>query len=418
MAGKPIRDTQGLGISSQSDYKEEAADFLQYLHSEERVDALWDQVRQLPADTTWDGSAIDNPTVKQIWDEWMHGDSIPYVSNLMPVLFWTDAMFVNSQKIISGDYNGEQAGANAEEVSGKWREQNPDFVAELRDLAEGPQAVEIRSLATLRRAAMWGGGCIGARIAEGRVALVTGAGQGLGQAIAREYAAEGATVALLERNPDTLEKVRAELEGNARRVLAYPLDVTDYDAYGSAVRDVVEKAGGVDVLVSNAAISRYATILEDTLEDWREQIAVNLEAYYMGAKLVAPHMVEQGFGRIVSIASIQGFISTGEVGPYNAAKGGIVALTKSLAVELAPYNILANAIAPGFMRTPMSVIDGVDETQTDEFNTWYVDKRKVPMARTGYPEDVAGTAVFLASDYCRYMTGQLLVVDGGLTSTI
>jgi 3-oxoacyl-[acyl-carrier protein] reductase len=254
---------------------------------------------------------------------------------------------------------------------------------------------------------------------KGRVAVVTGAGQGLGYAIATEYAEEGATVALLERNPEMLEKARTELvEKGGRRVMAYQLDVTDYDAYGSAVRDVVEKAGRVDVLVSNAAIARYGTILEDTLKDWRDQIAVNLEAVYMGAKLVAPHMVEQNFGRIVNISSVQGFISTGDCGPYNAAKGGIIAFTKSLAVELAPHNILANAIAPGFMRTPMSVIDGVDETQTEEFNAWYVEKRKVPMARTGYPEDVAGTAVFLASDYCRYMTGQLLVVDGGLTSTI
>jgi len=132
---------------------------------------------------------------------------------------------------------------------------------------------------------------------------------------------------------------------------------------------------------------------------------------------VAPHMVEQRFGRIVNIASIQGFLSSGGTGAYNAAKGGVIALTKSLAVELAPYDVAVNAIAPGFMRTPMSVIDGVDETTTEEFQTWYVRKRHVPMARTGYPEDVAGTAVFLASDYCRYLTGQVLVVDGGLTST-
>jgi raffinose/stachyose/melibiose transport system substrate-binding protein len=128
MAGKPIRDTQGLGISSQSDYKEEAAGFLQFLHTEGRVNALWDQVRQLPADTTWDGSVIDDPTIEQIWQEWMQGDSIPYISNLMPVLFWSDAMFVNSQKIIAGEYTGEEAGGNAEGVSRKWREQNPDFV--------------------------------------------------------------------------------------------------------------------------------------------------------------------------------------------------------------------------------------------------------------------------------------------------
>jgi 3-oxoacyl-[acyl-carrier protein] reductase len=246
-----------------------------------------------------------------------------------------------------------------------------------------------------------------------RVAIITGAGQGLGYTIAKEYAAEGATVALIERDRDALERARDDI-GNA---LAYELDVTDYEAYGRAIADVAEKAGHIDILVNNAAIAFYGTILEDTLDGWRKQLSVNLEAVYMGTKMTVPYMVDQNFGRIISIASIQGFASSGECGPYNAAKGGIIAFTKSLAVELAPYNIAANAIAPGFMRTQMSIIDGVDETQTEEFRTWYVEKRHIPMARTGYPEDVSGTAVFLASDYCRYMTGQLLVVDGGLTST-
>ena len=248
---------------------------------------------------------------------------------------------------------------------------------------------------------------------KGRVAIITGAGQGLGYAIAKEYAAEGATVALIERDQDALERAQDDI-GNA---LAYELDVTDYETYGRAIVDVAEKAGHIDILVNNAAIAFYGTILEDTLDSWRKQLSVNLEAVYMGTKMTVPYMVDQNFGRIISIASIQGFASSGECGPYNAAKGGIIAFTKSLAVELAPYNIAANAIAPGFMRTQMSIIDGVDETQTEEFRTWYVEKRHVPMARTGYPEDVSGTAVFLASDYCRYMTGQLLVVDGGLTST-
>jgi NAD(P)-dependent dehydrogenase (short-subunit alcohol dehydrogenase family) len=128
-------------------------------------------------------------------------------------------------------------------------------------------------------------------------------------------------------------------------------------------------------------------------------------------------MVKQKFGRIINITSIQGFTSSGTCGAYNATKGGIIAFTKSLAVELAPYNIAANAVAPGFMHTPMSIVDGVDETTTDMFLTWYVEKRHVPMARGCEPEEVAGTVVFLASDYCRYMTGQVLVVDGGLTST-
>ncbi len=137
----------------------------------------------------------------------------------------------------------------------------------------------------------------------------------------------------------------------------------------------------------------------------------------MGSKLVAPHMVEKRYGRIISITSIQGFASSGDCGAYNSAKGAIIAFTKSMAVELGQYNILVNAVAPGFMRTPMSFVNGVDETTTPDFIEWYVNRGKVPLRRTGYPEDVSGTVVFLASSYCRYMTGQLLVVDGGLMST-
>lgn len=258
---------------------------------------------------------------------------------------------------------------------------------------------------------------MGRGLLQERISVITGAGQGLGQAVAREFADEGSSVALIDINPETLAAVEAELTAKGHRALAFPFDITDHDKYAKAITRIVEEFGRIDVLVNNAAISLYATILEDTIEDWRKQIAVNLEAVYMGSKLVAPYMVKQNFGRIINIASIQGFATTGTVGAYNAAKGGVIAFTKSLAIELAPYNIAANAVAPGFMYTPMSIVNGVDETTTDDFLNWYVAKRHIPMARTGYPEDVSGTVVFLASDYCRYMTGELLVVDGGLTST-
>lgn len=260
---------------------------------------------------------------------------------------------------------------------------------------------------------------MGRDLLKGRTAIITGAGQGLGRAIAREFADEGAAVALVEINPQTLAEAEAELKSKGHPAHAFPVDITNYEAYGQAIADAAAKWGHIDILVNNAAIAYYGTILQEreTLENWRKQIAVNLEAVYMGTKMTVPYMVKQNFGRIISVASIQGFASSGECGAYNAAKGGIIAFTKSLAVELAPYNIAANAVAPGFMRTPMSFVDGVDETTTEPFLTWYVGKRKVPMARTGYPEDVSGTVVFLASDYCRYMTGQVLVVDGGLTST-
>ena len=252
----------------------------------------------------------------------------------------------------------------------------------------------------------------------GQVCVVSGAGQGLGRTVALEMVAEGARVALLERKTETLDAVMDEIAGLGGVAKAFALDVTDYDAYCAAIKSVIREFGRIDVLVNNAAINPPAkTILEDTLEDWRRTIAINLEAVYMGSKLVAPHMVERKSGRIIHIASIQGFASSGEVGSYNAAKGGIITLTKSMAVELGPYNILVNAVAPGFMSTPMSIINGVNETETPDFIEWYVKKGKIPLRRTGYPEDVSGTVVFLASSYCRYMTGQLLVVDGGLMTT-
>ncbi len=252
---------------------------------------------------------------------------------------------------------------------------------------------------------------------KGRTAIVTGAGQGLGRAVAREFAAEGAAVALIDRNAETLADAHAELTAAGAQALSYAFDITDYDAYGAAVADVAARWGHIDVLVNNAAIAVYGTILDDTLDGWRKTIQINLEAVYMGSKLVAPHMVKQKSGRIISTASIQGFASSGGCGAYNAAKGGIIAFTKSMAVELAPHNIAVNAVAPGFMRTPMSFVAGVDETATEDFVEWYVRRRHIPMARTGLPEDDAGAFVFLASEYCRYMTGQVLVVDGGLTST-
>lgn len=253
---------------------------------------------------------------------------------------------------------------------------------------------------------------------NGQICIVTGAGQGLGRAIALEMSREGAIPALIDRNPDTLAEVADEITQAGGQCSRHGFDVTDYDAYARTVAEIHERHGRIDALVNNAGINPATkSILDDTLEEWRRTIAINLEAVYMGSKLVAPIMARQKGGRIIHISSIQGFASSGLCGSYNAAKGALIAYTKSMAVELAPYNVLVNAVAPGFMVTPMSVVNGVDETTTPEFVEWYVDKRKIPLGRSGLPEDVSGTVVFLASGYCRYMTGQLLVVDGGLMST-
>lgn len=250
-----------------------------------------------------------------------------------------------------------------------------------------------------------------------RVAIVTGAGQGIGESIVREFAKEGAIVNAIDRNAEKVSALCAEIEKKGGQATPYPFDVTAHEAYRECVQDVRRRYGRVDVLVNNAAISYYATILNDSLEQWRHTQEVNLEANYWGCKLVVPIMVEQKRGRIVNIGSIQALATEGAVGAYCASKGGLLSFTRSLAVELAPHGILANAIAPGCIHTPMCIIDGADMTQSEFFQTWYVKNRKIPLGRPGEAVEVARAAVFLASDDCSYITGHTLVVDGGLTIT-
>jgi NAD(P)-dependent dehydrogenase (short-subunit alcohol dehydrogenase family) len=249
-----------------------------------------------------------------------------------------------------------------------------------------------------------------------RVAIITGAAQGIGAAIAKEFAREGATVAALDRKSE-VEHVCGQIRAEGGKATAYHLDIADQDAYRACVERVASQCGTIDVLVNNAAVCFYGDILRDTLERWRQTQQVNLEAVYWGCKLVAPHMAKQMRGWIINISSVQATMTTGMAGAYCATKGALVSFTKSLAVELAPYGVLANVIAPGCIHTPMSIVDGVDETTTDEFREWYVAKRKIPLARAGEPEEVARVAVFLASDDCSYVTGTTVVVDGGLSST-
>lgn len=250
-----------------------------------------------------------------------------------------------------------------------------------------------------------------------RTCIVTGAGQGLGRAIAAELAAEHAHVVLVDRGADALGATTEEIVAAGGSAEAHVLDVTDAARYAALI-DSLSARRSIDVLVNNAGINPPArTILDDTRADWDRTLAVNLEAVWFGSKLVAPHMVRQGQGRIIHISSVQGFVSSGACGAYNAAKAGVIGLTTSMAVELAPHGILVNAVAPGFLRTPMSVVDGVDETETPDFRHWYLDRGRIPLRRAGEPSDVAGTVVFLASPLCRWMTGQVLTVDGGMTAT-
>ncbi|CAN5793357.1 3-oxoacyl-[acyl-carrier-protein] reductase [soil metagenome] len=194
-------------------------------------------------------------------------------------------------------------------------------------------------------------------------------------------------------------------------------DITNVSAISACVQDTINRYGRIDVLVNNAGICTYERMLESTVENWHRTFATNLEAMYGLTRLVVPHMIQRGYGRIVNISSTQSIAAESTVGAYAATKGAINAWSRSLAVDLAEYGILVNAVAPGCIHTGMSIVQGVDETKTEDFQEWYVRRRKIPLARSGRPEEIADVIFFLSGDQCTYITGQVLVVDGGLTVT-
>ncbi len=251
------------------------------------------------------------------------------------------------------------------------------------------------------------------RALENQVAIVTGASSGIGAAVAQRFSQEGATVVTIARRAERLEKLARECPN----LVPFPCDVTDYNSLERCVRETEARCGRIDVLVNNAGFSYYERHIDSTVEHWRQTMAVNLEAFYFLAKLVVPHMIERRYGRIVNVSSVQAIASEPTVGAYAATKGAINAWTRTLAVDLAEYGILVNAVAPGCILTEMSIVNGVDETTTPDFQEWYVQRRKIPLARPGRVEEVANAILFLSGDQCTYLTGHTLVVDGGLTIT-
>jgi NAD(P)-dependent dehydrogenase (short-subunit alcohol dehydrogenase family) len=248
---------------------------------------------------------------------------------------------------------------------------------------------------------------------QDRIAIVTGAAQGIGAAIAVRLSREGATVIGLDIKRDELAALSAHLP----RFEAEPVDLASLTDIARVIEKIRGKHSRIDVLINNAGVMDYVRIDLAGLEKWRRVMAINLDAQFHMCRLLAPVMMEQGYGRIVNIASTEAVQPEPHVSIYAASKGAIFSFTRAIAVDLAPFGILANAIAPGCIHTPMSIVNGVDETTTDVFQEWYVGKRKIPLARPGEPEEIAAVAAFLASDECSYVTGQTIIVDGGLTIT-
>ncbi|HZQ61301.1 MAG TPA: 3-oxoacyl-ACP reductase FabG [Casimicrobiaceae bacterium] len=243
----------------------------------------------------------------------------------------------------------------------------------------------------------------------GRVALVTGAYRGLGLEIARGFARAGAHVVLNARNPDALAIARDELRREGHDVDVALFDVTDQEAIAVAISDIEARHGHLDILVNNAGIQRRAPILEFARSDWDAVIATNLTAPFLVSQAALRGMVARRRGKIIHIASLLSELGRPTIVAYTAAKGGVRQLTRAMAVELAPHDIQVNAIAPGYFATEMNraLIDNA------EFDAWVC--KRTPAGRWGDPAEIAGLAIFLASAASDYMTGQVLMLDGGMS---
>ena len=241
---------------------------------------------------------------------------------------------------------------------------------------------------------------------EGRAALVTGASQGIGRACAVALAKAGAQVALAARNTTRLAEIAAEIESAGGRAVPFPLDLASEDSIKAAAKAVLAQFGKIDILVNNGGITRDNLMLRMKLADWNAVLNTNLTGAFLLTQAVSSSMLKARYGRIVNIASVVG--ETGQAGQanYAASKAGLIGLTMSLARELASRNITVNAVAPGYISTPMT--DVLNDQQRSAMLT------QIPLDRAGTPEEVAHAVVFLASDQAAYITGHVLDVNGGM----
>jgi NAD(P)-dependent dehydrogenase (short-subunit alcohol dehydrogenase family) len=250
----------------------------------------------------------------------------------------------------------------------------------------------------------------------GKVALVTGAARGIGRAVAEVFVREGAAVMIADLAGSDGAATAATLCDMGGQAAYTAADVTqDAEAMVAAT---VKYFGRLDILVNNAGIFYNADALATSFDDWLKAVDVIFYGAFHCSRAAGRVMVAQGQGgRIVNVSSINGFLGMGQSSHYNTAKGAVDQLTRCLAVEWAPHNILINGVAPGFVDTPMSIVDGVNELETPDFQEIYVRRRRIPLARAAQPTEIAEAVCFLASPRCSYITGHTIVVDGGLSIT-
>lgn len=239
-----------------------------------------------------------------------------------------------------------------------------------------------------------------------QVAVVTGAGRGIGRAIALKFAAEGADVVCVSRTQENSEKVAAEVRALGRKAWAVALDVSDAAAVASTAEQILKDAGKVDILVNNAGVTRDGLLMRMSDADWDAVLNTNLKGAFNVTKAFTRSFLKQRSGRIINVASVIGLIGNAGQCNYSASKAGLIGFTKACARELASRGITVNALAPGFIETDMTAV--LNEEQKAGI------LKQVPLGMLGSTEDIASAALYLASPGARYVTGQVLTVDGGM----
>jgi 3-oxoacyl-[acyl-carrier protein] reductase len=241
---------------------------------------------------------------------------------------------------------------------------------------------------------------------EGRVALVTGASQGIGRACAQALARDGATVAAAARNREKLDELVAEIAATGGKAAAFIMDVADEEQVKSTIKSALAQFGKIDILVNNAGITRDQLVMRMKRADWDAVLNTNLTSAYLCIQQVISSMLKQRWGRIINITSVFGQMGQAGQANYSASKAGLIGLTMAIAREVASRSITCNAVAPGFIETSMTAALSEDFKQSAVKN--------IPLGRVGSPEEVASAVRFLASDEASYITGHVLNVNGGL----
>ena len=239
-----------------------------------------------------------------------------------------------------------------------------------------------------------------------QIAVVTGAGRGIGRAIALKFANEGADVVVVSRTQENSEKVAAEIRALGRKAWAHAVDVADAAAVNGATEKILAEAGKVDILVNNAGVTRDGLLMRMSDADWDTVLNTNLKGAFLVTKAFSRAMIKARSGRIINISSVIGLIGNAGLCNYAASKAGLIGFTQSCAKELAGRNITVNAIAPGFIETDMTA-DLKEDMKAALL-------KQIPLGCLGQSEDIAGAALYLASPAARYVTGQVLTVDGGM----